>query len=222
MNRKKNLTDPFILRRERMVEKLYQSGIRHEAVLQAMFQVPRHQFVDEALAYGAYDNVSLPIGLGQTISQPYIVAKMTELLISGEQGIPKKVLEIGTGCGYQTSILASLSIPKIYSIERLQTLYELAKKNVQKMGLSKNVHLFCTDGYCGLPEKAPFEAIIVTAAPKEVPGKLVDQLAIGGRLVIPLGEEKEQYLWLIERQEHGFLESCIDRVRFVPLVNSKV
>ena len=204
-----------------MIQKLYHAGIRHEAVLQAMFQVPRHQFVDEALMYGAYDNVSLPIGLGQTISQPYIVARMTELLIGG-QVLPKKVLEIGTGCAYQTSILASLSIPLIYSIERLPALYELAKNNLQKVQLGQNALLFCGDGYCGLPEKAPFDAIIVTAAPKEVPAALVDQLAIGGRLVIPLGEEKDQYLWLIERQEHGFLESCIDKVRFVPLVNSKV
>ncbi len=222
MNRKKKPTDTFLLRRERMIQKLYHAGIRHEAVLQAMFQVPRHRFVDEALMYGAYDNVSLPIGLGQTISQPYIVARMTELLIGGQESLPKKVLEIGTGCAYQTSILAALSVPLIYSIERLPTLYDLAKNNLQKIQLDHRALLFCGDGYRGLPEKAPFDAIIVTAAPREVPGALVDQLAVGGRLVIPLGEEKDQYLWLIERQEHGFLESCIDKVRFVPLVNSKV
>ena len=214
--------DTFILRRERMIQKMYQMGIHSEIVLQAMFDVPRHLFVEDALAYSAYDNAALPIGLGQTISQPYIVAKMTELLIGLDNKTPQRILEIGTGCAYQTAILSCLPTRAIYSIERLPALHEQAKKNLQKIKQHKKAYLSCGDGYQGLPEKAPFDGIIVTAAPKEIPSALLLQLAIGGRLVLPLGTEKEQFLWVIEKKEHGFLETCIEKVCFVPLVNSKV
>lgn len=220
MNSKKGV-DSFVLRRERMMNKLYQLGIQNESVLQAMFRVPRHLFVEDVLSYSAYDNVALPIGVGQTISQPYIVARMTELLMDAVVP-PKKVLEIGTGCGYQTSVLVQMGIETLYSVERVQSLHEMAVKNLTTLKLARHVSLSCADGYLGLEKKAPFDGIIVTAAPKNIPTPLVDQLAVGGRLVIPLGEEKEQFLWVIERQEHGFLESCIERVCFVPLVNGKV
>ena len=215
-------TDTFILRRERMAQKMYHMGIRSEIVLQAMLSVPRHLFVEEALAYSAYDNAALPIGLGQTISQPYIVAKMTELLIGANEEIPQKILEIGTGCAYQTAILSCLATRAIYSIERIPALYEQAQKNLKNIQNRQKIYLTCGDGYQGLPKKSPFDGIIVTAAPKEIPAALLEQLATGGRLILPLGEEKEQFLWVIEKQEHGFLETCIEKVCFVPLVNSKV
>ena len=215
-------TDTFILRRERMVQKMYHMGIRSELVLQAMLSVPRHLFVEDALAYSAYDNAALPIGLGQTISQPYTVAKMTELLIGPDKRVPKKVLEIGTGCAYQTAVLSCLPIRTIYSIERLPALYEQAQKNLKNIHHRQKIFLNCGDGYQGLLKKAPFDSIIVTAAPKEIPTTLLEQLATGGRLILPLGEDKEQFLWVIEKQEHGFLETCIEKVCFVPLVNSKV
>ncbi|WP_434778469.1 protein-L-isoaspartate(D-aspartate) O-methyltransferase [Neisseria sp. Ec49-e6-T10] len=205
-----------------MVHKLVDMGIKDERVLQAMLLVPRHLFVEEALVYSAYDHVALPIGLGQTISQPYSVARMTELLLPTTGQIPHKILEIGSGCGYQTAVLAALKVKQIISIERLELLSEQAKKNLAKVDPKNNVRFLCADGYQGLKNQAPFDGIIVTAAPKEVPAALLNQLAVGGKLVIPLGEENEQYLWVIEKREQGFLESCMEKACFVPLINSTI
>ena len=208
----------YIQRRINLIEKLKLLGIKDDRVLLAMNSVPRHLFVEDALRSRAYDNVTLPIGLGQTISQPYIVAKMSELLIENVSDIKKlkKVLEIGTGCGYQTAILEKIGIPSVYSIERINHFRELAKVNLRNCGFIKS-RLKCSDGYLGLPQEAPFSAIIVTAAPKNMPSNLLDQLSIGGRMVLPLENEDKQYLWLIEKLPNGFIKkTCITEVRFVP------
>lgn len=212
----------YTLRRNNLIEKLKSLGIKDHRVLSAMNSVPRHLFVEEALRSRAYDNVTLPIGLGQTISQPYIVAKMTELLIgSNDVKDLKKVLEIGTGCGYQTAILEKIGILNIYSIERISSLRELAKINLRNSGFIKS-RLKCSDGYLGLPQEAPFDAIIVTAAPNKMPTNLLDQLSIGGRIVLPLENDNKQYLWVIEKLQNGFKKTCITEVRFVPLLNGCV
>lgn len=212
--------DTYTLRRSRMVEKLQKLGIRNHGVLDAMMKVPRHLFVEEALAYNAYENCSLPIGLGQTISQPYIVARMTELLCGSNGEVPKKVLEIGTGCGYQTAVLLALGVTQVYSVERLNKLHQQAKINLRD-AKAKPARLVCGDGYLGLPEAAPFDAIIVTAAPKEIPEALLLQLAPTGRTVLPLAQNGKQYLWLIEKHLKGFQETCVEPVHFVPLLNGK-
>ncbi len=210
----------FDLRRERMIKELRSLGIENPLVLKTMFSIPRHLFVEEALRSRAYDNMALPLGMGQTISQPYTVAKMTELLLGNRTGPMKNVLEIGTGCGYQTAILFKLGVfQDIYSIERIADLHELAKKNLRQVGAAI-VRLVCGDGYLGLPKQAPFDGIIVTAAPKEVPVDLLNQLAIGGRMVLPIDEGNVQYLWLIEKEALGYRETCIQRVNFVPLVQN--
>lgn len=213
--------DTYTLRRSRMVAKLQKLGIRNVAVLDAMMKVPRHLFVEEALAYNAYENCSLPIGLGQTISQPYIVARMTELLCGPNGEVPKKVLEIGTGCGYQTAVLLALGVTQVYSVERLSKLHEQAKANLRD-AKAKSARLVCGDGYLGLPEAAPFDAVIVTAAPKEIPEALLLQLAPTGRTVLPLAQNGKQYLWLIEKHLDGFQETCVEPVHFVPLLNGKL
>ncbi len=211
----------FELRKERMVNELQLLGIQNPMVLQAMLSVPRHLFVEEALRSRAYDNMSLPLGLGQTISQPYTVAKMTELLLGQHKTPMNKVLEIGTGCGYQTAVLyKTQQIKDIYSIERLPDLHEQAKKNLRQAD-AVMARLVCGDGYLGLPKEAPFDGIIVTAAPKSVPVDLLQQLAVGGRMVLPIDEGSVQYLWLIEKEATGFRETCIQRVNFVPLVQDK-
>lgn len=208
----------YALRCARMVERLRLMGIKNEKVLAAMHQVPRHLFIEEALRTRAYDNVSLPLGAGQTISQPYTVAKMTELLCGDALQAPRKVLEIGTGCGYQTAVLERVGISEIYSIERIRDLHEQAKRNLRAARCVRS-RLKCGDGYLGLPSAAPFDAIIVTAAPVEVPLPLLQQLALGGRMVLPLDEGGKQYLWLIEKLPNGFRETCIQEANFVPLVN---
>lgn len=206
-------------RRRNMVERLQKAGIHHPDVLHAVKQTPRHLFVEEALRTRAYDDMPLPIGLDQTISQPYTVAIMTQLLLGNTPASQLgSVLEIGTGCGYQTAILQNSGINEIYSIERLRPLHELAKHNLRAAGLIGKTRMVCGDGYLGLPEAAPFTGIIVTAAPPEVPLALLQQLAIGGRMVLPLAENKHQYLWLIEKTEQGFHESCIQEAHFVPLI----
>ncbi len=208
----------FDLRRERMVSELMVQGIKNQNVLKAMLAVPRHVFVEEALRSRAYDHMSLPLGMGQTISQPYTVAKMTELLQNAQGHFPKRILEIGTGCGYQTAVLYYLKVAvDIFSIERIPDLHEMAKCNLRKVQAT-SVRLVCADGYLGLPNQGQFDGIIVTAAPKEVPMDLFEQLAIGGRMVLPIDEGGVQYLWLIEKEEHGYRETCIQRVNFVPLV----
>lgn len=202
---------------ELLAQKLQAEGIVNQQVLLAIAKSPRHIFVPEILAHKAYDNTALPIGQGQTISQPYIVAKMSELLLA--DGIPESILEIGTGSGYQTSILAQLT-SKVFSVERIKSLQFQAKRRLQSMDLH-NVSMKHGDGWQGWQSKAPFQAIIVTAAPNQVPQALLDQLADGGRLVIPVGE-KTQILKIITRQGDHFREKQIEAVRFVPLVPGAV
>ena len=201
--------------RTRMVERLREKGIRSEAVLAAMAAVPRHVFVEEALASRAYEDTALPLGMGQTISQPYIVARMIELLLNGRPGIGK-TLEIGAGCGYQAAVLAQLS-KEVYAVERIGPLLEKAKANMRTLQ-QFNVRLKHADGMLGLPEAGPFDSIIVAAAGLNIPAALLSQLAPGGRLVLPVGGS-EQYLSLIERSPQGYTETRLDAVRFVPLLS---
>ena len=198
---------------ELLAQKLLVEGIKNQQVLKAIASSPRHIFVPEILAHKAYDNTALPIGQGQTISQPYIVAKMSELLLA--DGVPDSILEIGTGSGYQTSILAQLT-PTVFSVERIKSLQWQAKRRLRTMDLH-NVSMKHGDGWQGWQSKAPFQAIIVTAAPTEVPSALLEQLADGGRLIIPVGEQS-QVLKLITRHGDEFKEQQIEAVRFVPLV----
>jgi len=198
---------------EILAQKLHAEGILNQNVLQAIARTPRHIFVPEILAHKAYDNTALPIGQGQTISQPYIVAKMSELLLA--DGEPDSILEIGTGSGYQTSILAQLT-SKVFSVERIKSLQWQAKRRLQAMDLH-NVSMKHGDGWKGWNSKAPFQAIIVTAAPSSVPQALLDQLADGGRLVIPVGEQT-QILKIITRHGDQYTEQQVEAVRFVPLV----
>ena len=202
--------------RARMVERLRNEGIEDEVVLAAMNTVPRHIFVDEALGTRAYDDVSLPIGFGQTISQPYIVARMIEILRAGKP--LERVLEVGTGCGYQAAVLAQLA-RKVYSVERIQPLYERAKRCIEELQVN-NVALGYADGGMGLPEAAPFDGIIMAAAATHVPPALLEQLAVGGRMVLPLGTQ-EQVLCLYERDAEGIRETRLEPVKFVPLLMGK-
>lgn len=200
--------------RLRMIERLRAQGIRDETVLAAMTEVPRHVFVDEAIASRAYDDVSLPIGFGQTISSPLTVARMSELMRAGP--MPRKVLEIGTGCGYQTAILAKLAA-QVYSMERIAALIRQARRNLQKAGVS-NVHLRHGDGHVGMPGVAPFDVIILTAAAPRAPAALLEQLAVGGRMILPMATQHDQRLYLIERNDRGYIERRMDAVKFVPLL----
>lgn len=197
-----------------MIERLREKGIRNEAVLTAMAAVPRHVFVEEALASRAYEDTALPLGMGQTISQPYVVARMIELLLNGRNALGK-TLEIGAGCGYQAAVLAQLT-SEVYSVERLGPLLEKAKANMRTLQ-QFNVRLKHADGQMGLPEAAPFDSIIVAAAGTNVPQALLEQLTMGGRLILPIGST-EQYLSFIERTPQGYIENRLDAVRFVPLL----
>lgn len=195
--------------------RLKDQGIRNPMVLNLIRSTPRHLFVDEALASRAYEDTALPIGSGQTISQPYIVARMTEALLSG--GIPDKVLEVGTGCGYQTMILAAL-VPVVYSVERLVLLQQRARQTLNSLKV-RNVRFRHADGGWGWSQHAPYGGILVGAAPAEVPAALRDQLAVGGRMVIPVGDPSGQDLLLITRRsETEFTHKLLERVNFVPLV----
>ena len=200
--------------RARMIERLREKGIRNEAVLAAMAAVPRHVFVEEALASRAYEDTALPLGMGQTISQPFVVARMIELLLDGRQTLGK-TLEVGAGCGYQAAVLAQLT-SEVYAIERLGGLLDKAKANMRHLK-QFNVRLKHADGRLGMPEAAPFDSIIVAAAGLQVPPALLEQLALGGRLVLPVGTS-EQYLSLFERTATAFVEKRLDAVRFVPLL----
>jgi protein-L-isoaspartate(D-aspartate) O-methyltransferase len=202
--------------RGRMIERLRTQGIRDEVVLAAMNSVPRHIFVDEALSSRAYDDVSLPIGQGQTISQPYIVARMIEMLRNGGQ--LNRVLEIGTGCGYQAAVLGHVA-REVYSVERIQPLFKRATVSLKELQ-AKNVVLSYADGTMGRPEIAPFDGIIMAAAATHVPQALLEQLAVGGRMVLPLGAQ-EQFLTLIERDANGYTESRLEAVNFVPILTGK-
>lgn len=199
--------------RTRMVERLREQGIRDEVVLSVMGAVPRHLFVDEALASRAYEDISLPLGFGQTISNPQTVARMTELLRAG--GDLGKVLEIGTGCGYQTAVLARL-FKEVYSIERIAELLARARRVLRELRIG-NVRLKHGDGQAGISEAAPFDGILLAAAVTHVPNSLLEQLAVGGRMVLPVGSQ-EQVLHVIERTESGYEEKALDSVKFVPLV----
>ncbi len=200
--------------RERLVNRLREHGIRNPLVLERIRNTPRHLFVDEALASRAYEDTALPIGHGQTISQPYVVAKMSESIL--EDGRPKKALEIGTGCGYQTAVLAPL-VDHLFSIERLMPLHRRARQMMHELDI-QNVRLRHGDGWRGWPAQAPFDAIIVTAAPELLPEKLLEQLADGGRLVIPVGPSGHQELLKITRHGDEFERSRLGAVSFVPLV----
>lgn len=204
--------------RQRMIDRLRDQGIVDETVLAAMYAVPRHLFVDEALASRAYDDVSLPINYEQTISQPYIVARMIEVLRDTERPL-KRVLEIGTGCGYQAAVLAHV-FPEVYSMERIAPLYERSKKILHDLNIT-NVVVRYADGSAGLPEVAPFDGIIMAAAAPAMSAALRGQLSVGGRMVLPVGRQ-EQWLYLVEREAQGFRESRLEPVKFVPLLMGKV
>lgn len=200
--------------RERLVTRLRESGIRDGAVLEAIRNLPRHLFVDEALASRAYEDTALPIGQGQTISQPYIVARMTEVLL--EQGPLDTVLEIGTGCGYQTAVLASL-VKRVYSVERISALLTQARERLRRLEV-RNIRYKHADGGLGLPEYSPFSGILVTAAPEGVPRALVNQLVVGGRMVLPIGTRDGQALVRVVKTPNGYQHEMLERVSFVPLV----
>lgn len=197
-----------------MVERLRQQGIRDEKVFDAMMRVPRQQFVDEGLGFSAYDDTPLPIGYQQTISQPFVVARMIEILRAGRE--LGRTLEVGAGCGYQAAVLSFLAT-EVFAVERIRPLLDRARENLRPFRFA-NVRLKYADGSLGLPEAAPFDTIIVAAAAREVPALLKEQLAPGGRMMIPVGDAS-QYLLLIERQGNVFKESRFEAVRFVPLLS---
>lgn len=199
--------------RARMIERLREQGVRDEKVLAAMMAVPRHLFVEEALATRAYEDTALPLGLQQTISQPFVVARMIEILRAGRE--LGKTLEVGTGCGYQAAVLSQVAT-EVYSVERLRPLLDRARDNLRHLRLP-NVRLKHADGSVGLKEAAPFDTIIVAAAAPRVPPALTEQLAEGGRLILPVGAA-EQQLVLVERSARGLRETRLSAVRFVPLL----
>jgi protein-L-isoaspartate(D-aspartate) O-methyltransferase len=204
--------------RERLVQRLEEAGIGDKNVLDAMRRVPRHFFVDEALASRAYEDSALPIGHGQSISQPYTVARMSEALVA--QGPLNTVLEIGTGSGFQTAVLASL-VRRVYSVERVARLWEQAGRRLKKLGL-RNVRLRHGDGSLGWPEYAPFAGIIVTAAAAGIPRLLVNQLAMGGCMVLPIGASDTQALVRVFRTDAGYVHEILEPVTFVPLLGGVV
>jgi protein-L-isoaspartate(D-aspartate) O-methyltransferase len=201
--------------RERLVQRLRSEGIRDLRVLERMRDTPRHLFVDEALATRAYEDTALPIGCGQTLSQPYIVARMTEALLAG--GPLENLLEVGTGSGYQTAVLAPL-VRRVYTTERIGALLEQARRRFQALRI-RNVVTKHSDGGLGLPEYGPYDGIIVTAAPVGIPRALVEQLREGGRMVLPVGQRDEQVLVRVERTAEGHRHEVLERVSFVPLMS---
>ena len=213
INKKSGIGMTSTRTRERMLSRLRERGIKDETTLAAIGSIPRHIFVDEALSIRAYEDVSLPIGFGQTISQPYIVARMTEILRNGKQ--LNKVLEVGTGCGYQTAVLSKVA-REVLSLERIRPLVMKARANLRTLKCS-NVKLDHADGSEGLEAYAPFDGIIVTAAASHVPEGLLSQLADGGRMVIPIGTST-QTLYLIERSGDELKETKLEMVKFVPLL----
>jgi protein-L-isoaspartate(D-aspartate) O-methyltransferase len=199
--------------RERLIQRLREKGIGNPAVLEAMRNTPRHIFVDEALASRAYEDTALPIGHGQTISQPYTVARMTEALL--QDGTPETVLEIGTGSGYQCAILALL-VQRVYSVERIAALHGQARRRLRELGL-RNVRLQHSDGGIGWPEYGPYEGMMVTAAPAGLPQSLLEQLALGGRLILPLQKGSGQVMLRITRTAEGYRQEQLEAANFVPL-----
>jgi protein-L-isoaspartate(D-aspartate) O-methyltransferase len=204
--------------RDRLIQRLKDRGINNQQVLAIMRQCPRHLFVDEALASRAYEDTALPIGHGQTISQPFIVARMTEILLQG--GARNKVLEVGTGSGYQTAVLSGL-VPRVFSVERIAPLLKQARERFYQLKLN-NIRLKHSDGSWGWQENAPYDGIIVTCAPEHIPESLLQQLAPGGRLVIPVGTSTGQSLRVIDRNGNTFEESEWEAVSFVPLLSGQI
>lgn len=200
--------------RDRLIDQLREMGIRSEVVLGLIRSIPRHIFIDEALASRAYDNTALPIGYNQTISQPYIVARMTEALIAN--GIPDVILEIGTGCGYQTAILSRLA-KKVYTVERIDALLVRARARFHALGC-RNIRARHGDGSAGWPERGPFNGILASAAPVGVPTGIPEQLALGGKLIMPVGKIGEQELLTITSTPEGLIEERLDWVSFVPML----
>ena len=205
--------------RDRLIQRLRERGIQNQQVLAMMRETPRHIFVDEALASRAYEDSSLPIGHGQTISQPYIVARMTEELLKGHT--PRKVLEIGTGSGYQTAILARL-VPEVYTVERIAALLEQARQRLSRQLKLSNVRYKHSDGSWGWKQHAPYDGILVAAAPETVPLELCEQLAEGGRMVIPSGPNGQQQLRVYTREGNKLKETILETVSFVPLVSGEI
>ncbi|MDB2409753.1 protein-L-isoaspartate(D-aspartate) O-methyltransferase [Pseudomonadales bacterium] len=199
--------------RDRLVARLSDQGIDNIGVLDVMRSTPRHVFIDEALAHRAYEDAALPIGQGQTISQPYIVALMTQLLLS--HGNLNSVLEVGTGCGYQTAVLSQL-VKRVCTMERIGSLQEGAEQRLRQLGL-RNIEYRHGDGYVGWKARAPFDGIIITAAPREIPKMLLAQLALGGKMVVPIGEDGSQALQVITKTADGYETEPLIPVRFVPL-----
>ena len=199
--------------RERLIQRLMDQGITQFEVLEAIRSVPRHLFVDEALAHRSYEDTALPIGYGQTLSQPYVVARMSELALA--RGRPKKVLELGSGSGYQTAILANL-VDEICAIERIKPLLERARKQLRALRV-RNVRLRHGDGLDGWASEAPFDLILGAAAPERLPTQLLEQLAPGGRLILPVGGERQQ-LMMVTATAEGYVEEVIEEVNFVPMV----
>jgi protein-L-isoaspartate(D-aspartate) O-methyltransferase len=204
--------------RERLVKRLEEQGIKNAAVLDAIRQTPRHIFVDEALASRAYEDTALPIGYSQTISQPFVVARMTEALV--ETGPLEKVLEVGTGSGYQAAVLSRFATT-LYTVERIEPLLMQARRRFMELRI-RNIRSHHSDGNWGWPEHEPYDGIIVTAAPVEIPQSLLKQLQIGGRLVMPVGQSGEQDLLLITRTETGFEKEVLNQVSFVPMLGGTV
>lgn len=200
--------------RERLIERLYEEGLSNPHVLEVIRRTPRHLFVDEALAHRAYEDTALPIGHNQTISQPYMVGRMTELLLAA--GPLDKVLEIGTGCGYQAAVLSRLA-REVYSVERLAPLLTKARRHLRD-ARAHNVRVRNADGNQGMPEQAPFDGIIVAAAATHVPQALRDQLATGGKLIIPLTQHGKQSLHVIEKTAQGYVDRKVEVANFVPLL----
>ncbi|RLA44830.1 MAG: protein-L-isoaspartate(D-aspartate) O-methyltransferase [Gammaproteobacteria bacterium] len=198
--------------RERLIERLVDQGVTNMEVLDVIRTTPRHLFLDEAMAHRAYEDVALPIGFQQTLSQPYIVARMTELLLGA--GPLRRVLEIGTGSGYQTAVLAQL-VEEVYSVERIKALQQKARQRLRQLKL-RNVHMSHADGGMGWAERGPFDGIMATAAPERIPEDLLQQLASGGRLVIPVGGQS-QHLQVVTRTHEGFETEIVEAVNFVPL-----
>lgn len=201
--------------RDRLLRRLMDSGIRDHRVLDAMRHIPRHLFVDEALASRAYEDVALPIGYGQTISQPFIVGLMSQALVE-DIPQPGKVLEIGTGCGYQAAVLSQL-FDQVVTVERIKELYRKARDLLYELGC-RNVQAVYGDGLQGWPQGAPYDAILMAAAPENLPDALLEQLKIGGRLIAPIGGRGFQRLVFVERQEDGFPQKVIEHVNFVPTI----
>lgn len=205
--------------RDRLITRLEEKGICNVNVLEAMRLTPRHLFVDEALASRAYEDTALPIGHKQTISQPYVVARMTEAIM--QDGVPNKVLEIGTGSGYQAAVLAEL-VKEVYTVERIEPLYQQSRRLAMKLGLH-NIKFKLSDGSWGWESYAPYDAIVVTAAPKEIPSSLTDQLSENGRLVIPVGRTSAiQDLVLVRKTKGEIQEENLGAVSFVPLIQGKL